>query len=107
MYSARFVPVLLLTCLCTAPGCTNALQSGTSTALDAVDLQTMTDQMAASLGGDPEVNAAVAAEGPLKVVVQPVENRMTGEILPAGEAEAFIARIRFLLSKRAPDRFTW
>lgn len=88
-------------------GCTSAVASGTNTALDSLDLEQMTDQMAASIMADPEVQAAIAKEGSLKVVVQPVENRMTGEILPRGEAEAFIARLRFLLAKQAPQQFTW
>jgi hypothetical protein len=92
-----------------AGGCATAtaLQSGYSTALDSVDLETMTDQMAAGIAGDPEVQSAIAGEGALKVVVQPVENRMTGEILPRGEAEAFTARVRALLSKHAPDQYVW
>jgi hypothetical protein len=28
-------------------------------------------------------------------------------VLPRGEAEVFTARVRQLLSKQAPDRFTW
>ena len=67
----------------------------------------MTDDMAMKIVADPEVQAAIAREGPLKVVVQPVENRMTAEVLPRGPAEAFTARVRSLLSKHAPDRFTW
>jgi hypothetical protein len=43
----------------------------------------------------------------LRVVCEPVENRMTGEILPAGQAEAYTARVRDLLSHHAPDKFTW
>jgi hypothetical protein len=101
-------PALLVTALMLlGAGCTSAVQSGRSTALDSLDLQQMTDQMAASILADPEVQAAVGREGPLRVVLQPVENRMTGEVLPRGEAEAFIARVRFLLAKQAPDQFTW
>ena len=88
-------------------GCASAVAVGTNTALDSLDLQQMTDQMAASIVADPDVQAAIAKEGTLRIVVQPVENRMTGEILPRGEAEAFIARVRFLLAKQAPDKFTW
>lgn len=88
-------------------GCTSAVASGSNTALDSVDLNQMTDQMVASIMADPDVQAAIKAEGSLRVVVQPVENRMTGEILPRVEAEAFIARIRALLAKQAPQQFTW
>lgn len=88
-------------------GCTNAIQSGHNTALDSVDLVKMTDDMAMQIGGDPEVNRAFQTSGPLKVVVQPVINQMTAEILPRGPAEAFTGRVRTLLARHAPDRFTW
>jgi hypothetical protein len=67
----------------------------------------MTDDMAAKLVADAEVQAAIGAKGALKVVVQPVENRMVAEVLPRGQADAFTARLRVLLSKHAPERFTW
>jgi hypothetical protein len=88
-------------------GCTSAVESGHNTALDAVDLQQMTDDMAAKIVADPQVQAAIAKEGRLPVVVQPVENRMVAEVLPRGPAQAFTARVRVLLSKHAPDRFLW
>ena len=89
------------------PGCASAVQAGHNTALDAVDLVRMTDDMAMKIVADPEVQAAIQHSGKLKVVVQPVENRMTAEVLPRGPAEAFTARVRALLSNHAPDRFTW
>ena len=88
-------------------GCASAVQAGHNTALDAVDLVRMTDDMAAKIVADPEVQAAIEKSGKLKVVVQPVENRMTAEVLPRGPAETFTARVRALLSNHAPDRFTW
>jgi hypothetical protein len=88
-------------------GCASAVQAGHNTALDAVDLVRMTDDMAAKIVADPEVQAAIEQSGKLKVVVQPVENRMTAEVLPRGPAETFTARVRALLSNHAPDRFTW
>jgi hypothetical protein len=88
-------------------GCASAVQSGHNTALDSVNLQEMTDRMAASIAGDPQVQSAVARERTLRVVVQPVENLMTAEILPRGQAEAFTARVRYLLSKHAHEQFTW
>ena len=90
-----------------APGCASAVQSGRNTALDSVDLVQMTDDMAKKIVADPDVQAAIAREGSLKVVVQPVENEMTAEVLPKGPAETFTARVRALLSKHAPDQFTW
>lgn len=95
------------TLLSSGPGCASAVAVGHSTALDAVDLQTMTDDMAAKMLADAEVQAAIAREGKLRVVVEPVENRMTAEILPRGPAEAYTARVRSLLSQRAPQSFTW
>ncbi len=88
-------------------GCTSAVQSGRNTALDYLDLRQMTDDMAGSIVADPRVQAAIAKEGSLVVVVQPVENRMVAEVLPRGPAQAFTARVRVLLSRHAPDRFAW
>src|SRR5215212_5523961 len=88
-------------------GCTSAVQSGTNTALSGVDLVQMTDDMAMKIVGDADVQAAIARQGSLKVVVMPVENRMRAEVLPQGQAEAFVARVRTLLARHAPDKFTW
>jgi hypothetical protein len=89
------------------PSCTSAVQSGTNTALSGMDLIQMTDDMAMQIAADPQVQAAIARQGQLKVVIQPVENRMRAEVLPPGQAEAFVARVRTLLSHHAPDKFTW
>jgi hypothetical protein len=90
-------------------GCTvaTAVSAGHNTALDGFDLVEMTDRMAASIAGAAQVHDAVATRGKLTVVVQPVDNQLTGEVLPAGQAEAFTARVRALLSKHAAERFTW
>ena len=32
---------------------------------------------------------------------------MTGEVLPRGPAEAFTSRVRVLLARHDPDRYTW
>lgn len=109
---ARRTPWVLLAALgAAAPlagaGCSSAVESGHNTALDSVNLIEMTDQMAASIAADPHVQAAIAKEGPLKIVIEPVDNQMTGEVLPAGQALGFVARVRALLSQHAPDRFTW
>lgn len=89
------------------PTATAAIASGHNTALDSVDLVSMTDQMARGMAGDAEVRQALAEKGKLSVVVQPVENRLTGEVLPAGQAEMFTGRVRSLLAKQAPDAFTF
>ena len=101
--TASALPLLLLM----SAGCTSAVQSGHNTLLDSVDLTQMTDQMSRSIASDQAVQQAIQHEGPLKVVVQPVVNRMTAEVLPHGQAEAFTARVRALLSRRHPDKFTW
>ena len=88
-------------------GCASATQSGTNTALSGVDLVQMTDDMAMKIAADPQVQTAYARQGPLKIVIQPVENRMRAEVLPSGQAEAFVARLRTLLAKHAPDKFIW
>lgn len=88
-------------------GCASAVGSGVNTALSADDLEKMTDLMAASLAADAEVRAAIAEQGSLKVVMLPVQNYMTGEILPEGQKLAFIARVRSLLAKHNRDDFTW
>ncbi len=67
----------------------------------------MTEKMAMSLGGDPEVRAAAAEQGSLKVVVLPVQNYMTGEIMPEGQKKAFVGRLRALLQQQTPTTFTW
>ena len=90
-----------------AGGCASAVQGGHNTLLDSVDLKQMTDQMARSIVADPRVRQAMAQQGPLKVVVQPVENQLTAEVLPRGQAEAFTARVRALLGQREPNRFIW
>ncbi|HZN67792.1 MAG TPA: hypothetical protein VFB66_21070 [Tepidisphaeraceae bacterium] len=97
----------LCLCACVLAGCGSAVRHGRSTALDSVDLVRMTDDMAMKIIADAEVQQAIGREGSLKVVVQPVENMMTAEVLPRGPAETFTARVRSLLSRHAPDRFTW
>ena len=105
--SHLFAIPILAVLLAGASGCASAVASGKNTALDAMNLEQMTNQMAASLDSDKKVQAEMAKEGSLKIVIQPVENRMTGEILPRGQAEAFTARVRALLSEHQPEKYTW
>ena len=107
MRHGRFLSLFLIAGLLLTGGCGNAVQSGHNTALDAMDLTQMTDKMAASLAGNPQVQAAIAREGKLTIVVQPVENDMEAEVLPRGQADAVTARVRYLLSRHAPERFAW
>ena len=98
--------VLLITLLA---GCgeNTAVSHGRNTALDSANLIEMTEQMTGSIVADPKVQSDLNQKGKLKVVIQPVENRMVGEVLPRGAKEAFVARLRNLLAERAPDKFTW
>lgn len=107
--STAFIRGPVLCGLILLSGCTAAsiVTVGERSTLDSLDLTTMTDDMAMKIAGDPEVLAEFNAYGPLKIVVQPVENRLTAEVLPRGEAEVFTARVRQLLSKHASERFTW
>lgn len=93
--------------ICGSTSCSSAVESGYNTALDSVDLVKMTDDMAMQIAGDPDVSAAYEREGPLTIVVQPVENLMTAEVLGRGPADAFTGRVRSLLAKRSPEKFTW
>lgn len=88
-------------------GCQAPLKHATSSALDGTDLVRMTDDMSMKLAGDPAVQRQIAEHGPLKIVVQPVENQMTGEVLPRGPADAFTGRVRSLLGRQARDQFVW
>jgi len=85
----------------------SAVSSGENTSLSSGDLIAMTDQMATAMATDVRVNQEISTAGPLTIVCEPVENQMTGEIIPRGQAEAYTARIRDLLSKKAPDRFVF
>jgi len=102
----RLQPLLALLPLL-ALGCATAVENGRGTALDATDLVAMTDDMAMKITTSPPVRAAIAQAGPLRVVVEPVENNMHAEVLPHGPADAFTARVRTLLARHAPDDFVW
>jgi hypothetical protein len=102
--SSAFICGLILLSGCTSD---SIVKVGQRSTLDSVDLTAMTDDMAMKIAGDVDVINEFNAHGPLRVVVQPVENRLTGEVLPRGQAEVFTARVRQLLSKHAPERFTW
>ena len=97
---------LMLTLLA---GCAanTAVSHGKSTALDSANLIEMTEDMTAKILRDPEIQSALGQKTRLKVVIQPVENKMVGEVLPRGAKEAFVARLRSLLQERAPQKFTW
>jgi len=104
---ARVTKSALVFLILAISGCTSAVQSGTNTALAGQDLIAMTDDMAMKIMASPAVQQAIHEKGKLKVVVEPVENHLTAEILTLGAADAFTARVRSLLSKHAPGQFTW
>lgn len=91
----------------TLGGCASPLATARHTSLEGDDLVAMTDDMAMKILGSQAVQEAIAREGKLRIVITPVENYMTAEILPAGQAYAFVARLRALLAVHAPDKFTW
>jgi PBP1b-binding outer membrane lipoprotein LpoB len=103
--------ICAIACLCgslaSLNGCASAVSAGENTALNGTDLVAMTDDMAMKIVASPGVQAAIAKEGTLRVVVEPVVNNMRAELLPKGPANAFTARLRTLLSKHAPHEFTW
>jgi hypothetical protein len=104
----RVVRLLVLAWLAiVVGGCAGAVGAGASTALDGIDLEQMTDQMARSIAADPQVQQAIAQRGTLRVVVLPAENHMRGEVLPTGAAYAFTARVRTQLGLAMPGQFEW
>src|SRR5438067_1784760 len=105
MFGLRGVPWALIVACSLLGGCASgtAVSSGSNTALDSGNLQQMTDKMASEIASSPKVNRQILEHGPLVIVCEPVENRMVGEVLPRGQAEAYTARIRSLLSEKAPD----
>jgi hypothetical protein len=103
--SSTFICGLLFLCSCASEN--TAVSHGKSTALDSANLVEMTEDMTAKILADPEVQSELAKKGKLKIVIQPVENRMVGEVLPRGAKEAYVARLRSLLQERAPQKFVW
>ena len=102
--SSAFICGLLFLCSCSE---NTAVSHGRSTALDSADLVEMTEDMTAKVLADPEVQSELSKKGKLRIVIQPVENRMLGEVLPRGAKEAYVARLRSLLQERAPQKFAW
>lgn len=102
-----FLRWMLILPLLPLAGCASAIEKGRNTALDGDDLVQMTDKMAESIVASPGIQQAIAAHGKLTVVVQPVENYMTAEVLSSGAKLAFTGRLRSLLAMHTPDRFTW
>ncbi|MEL7239807.1 MAG: hypothetical protein AAGK78_13190 [Planctomycetota bacterium] len=95
---------------CAAPmaaGCGTAVSSGTAIALSGYDLESMAEQMVQSITADPNVQEALNEPGPMRVVMLPVRNRLTGEVLPRGQQQAFVAQLRIELAKSRPDDFMW
>jgi hypothetical protein len=100
-------PLMVLVLGCVLWGCASPLQVATYAQLEGDDLVRITDEMAMQMAGSPAVQEAIAREGMLRIVIKPVENYMTAEVLPSGPSNAFVARVRSLLAQHAPDSFTW
>jgi hypothetical protein len=78
-----------------------------TTFLNADDMVKMTDQMAQSIMSDPDIQREMA-KGPLKIVIEPVENQ-TNEIIRDNRKELFVHRLQGLLASNAAlrDKFVW
>ena len=87
-------------------GCASAVQAGSSAVLGSKDLVSMSDRLALDLASDANVREAEAG-GVLRVVVEPVQNRLRGEVIPTGQRELFTARLRDRLEDATPGRFVW
>ena len=98
---------LLILSLLTGCGANTAVSHGKNTALDAANLEEMTQKMTDAILREANIQSALADKCKLRIVIQPVENKMIGEVLPRGEKELFVARLRSLLQERAPNQFTW
>lgn len=101
---ALIFPAMLLLAIC---GCHSAIKHAKTTALSGADLVSITDDMANKIAVSDAVNAAIAREGALTVVVQPVVNHLRAEVIPSGEALAFTGRVRALLSEKSHEKFVW
>jgi PBP1b-binding outer membrane lipoprotein LpoB len=67
-----------------------------TTFLNSNDLVTMTDKMAHSIVGDPDVSRAISQK-PMLIVMKPISNE-TNEIIRKGEKELYVHRVRVQLS---------
>jgi hypothetical protein len=78
-----------------------------TTFLTSDDMVTMTDQMAQSIMSDPDI-AREMAKGPLKIVIEPVDNE-TNEIIRDNRKELFVHRLQGLLASNPAlrDKFIW
>lgn len=88
-------------------GCGTAVSEGQLVGLDAWDLQAMAGQMMQSITGSTTVQEAINQPGPMRIVVLPVENRLTGEVLPKGQQRLFVGKLRTELYRARPDDFEW
>ena len=77
-------------------GCGTALNGNMeSTFLSAHDLVAMTDRMAASIASNQQI-LAITARKPMVIVLSNLRN-MTDEIIPRGQGDIFLHRVRVLL----------
>ncbi len=84
-------------------GCGTALNRNMeSTFLSSHDLIVMTDKMAVAIAANPQI-AAITARGPMVIVLTNLQN-MTDTIIPRGEGDIFLHRVRVLLEGEADLR---
>ena len=92
------LPMALITV--SVGGCGTALNRHMeSTFLSSHDLVAMTDKMAASMASNPQI-AAITTRGPMVIVLTNLRN-MTDTIIPRGEGDIFLHRVRVLLDGEA------
>ena len=95
------LPMALITV--SVGGCGTALNRHMeSTFLSSHDLVAMTDKMAASMASNPQI-AAITTRGPMVIVLTNLRN-MTDTIIPRGEGDIFLHRVRVLLDGEADLR---
>ncbi len=93
----RWIGLLLALFTVSVSGCGTALNRNMeSTFLSGHDLMVMTDKMAASIASNPQI-AAITVHGPMVIVLTHLRN-MTDEIIPRGEGDIFLHRVRVLLN---------
>jgi len=101
--------LLLLALLATLPACqSDAMNKNSQNSfLDNKDLVSMTDLMAQSIIGDPDV-ARATTQKPMVIVMKPIVNE-TNEIIRGHQKELYVHRLRTLLSTNPTlrTRFTF
>ncbi len=80
-------------------------EPGESTRLSGTDVVAAADAIAPSLMNSAEVAAEAEAGRVVRVVVLPVTNRLTGQVMTGAERHLFTGELQARLSQAAPDDF--